>query len=185
MLAPEFLTAEGLPHALRAIGTLPVVYIFAALFFDRLIASTDGKQPIFRSTMLFLITIALVFIGTFNIVKYHVFWAQKKEAAIAFNKNLLDTAYYLQTLGPHTEKYVIAGPLERLSVAMFNTKTPRVTYLYPDQIDLIAPQGKDFVVLLGHRDALLTAQLQKRFPALTETEVRNGPGSVFFVLSSP
>lgn len=33
MLVPEFLTSEGLPHSLRSIGTLPVVYIISTVPF--------------------------------------------------------------------------------------------------------------------------------------------------------
>ena len=70
MLAPEFLTAEGNPHALRSIGTLPVVFLFSGITFDLFMRQTEKHTLFFKKLVLGLIIFMLVLIGFFNSIKY-------------------------------------------------------------------------------------------------------------------
>ncbi|HLB50809.1 MAG TPA: glycosyltransferase family 39 protein [Patescibacteria group bacterium] len=182
MLVPEFMTIEGLPHALRAIGTLPVVFILAAFAADAIIVRAYRFPKEFATLVTTLIVLALLVSGISNSVKYHVYFARNVQMAHAFNKNLTDIGRALGAFPQATEKYVIAGPLERLPIRLLNTDVPHVIYVYPhEQGDLIRPKGP-FVIILTERNDALIAQLRMRFPQLQLTDMRNPLESVFYVL---
>jgi len=154
-LAPEFLTTEGLPHNLRSIGTLPVVYIFAAFFINFLIERSQ-KLPHKMHIATFTLIITLLIISGFcNVIKYHKYWATDPHQAQAFNKSLTDIAHHIKTLPPETSKYIVAGPLERLPIKLLNENTKELYFLYEDEIDKI-DTTKNFHVLMSHkRDSII------------------------------
>ena len=189
MLAPEFFTAEGNPHALRSIGTLPFVFIFAALAFDYFWKQTKEytyfKSKLIQSILIF----SLIFIGLFNPIKYFYFWGLSPVVAKSFNKNLTDISSYLKTLPAKEEKIVITSfapyhsPLDRLPIQVFNLDSPRTTYFFSWQnFDQIKPQTNNFIIILTGKDADTEARLKQVFPNLTLREVDNSFGSVFYVL---
>ncbi|PJA87002.1 MAG: hypothetical protein CO141_01805, partial [Candidatus Moranbacteria bacterium CG_4_9_14_3_um_filter_42_9] len=55
LLAPEFMTAEGNPHALRSIGTLPVVFLFAGLTFNFFLKNGERHSFLFKKMTVFLV----------------------------------------------------------------------------------------------------------------------------------
>jgi len=125
MLIPEFLTAEGLPHCLRSIGTLPVVYIISAIPFAWALGkitnpsgcarSSEARQPTtrnlqpIRTALLIIFAAVFAFIGIFNTVKYFVFWAEKPQQHGAFSENFKNIALYLNSLPDEVNKYVVAN----------------------------------------------------------------------------
>ena len=109
MLLPATLTTEGIPHALRTIGVIPIVYIFVAIGFYWLVEKLyDAK---IRSTsFLALIIILSVFvlspIITFN--KYFSEWGKSPHTEGAFRQDLVDLAKKIKLI--HKNKiYVIAN----------------------------------------------------------------------------
>jgi 4-amino-4-deoxy-L-arabinose transferase-like glycosyltransferase len=183
MLAPEFLTAEGNPHALRSIGTLPVVFLFSAITFDMLLKKTEECKESLKKLCVGLIIFALVFIGIFNSVKYHYFWANSIEAARAFEKPLMDISDYLKTVPPATEKYILTGNMQRVPIRLFNEKMPNITFLYPGQSEDIKPQKPgDFLVILTERNDQVAKALVARFPGLQFEEKRDQLGTGYYIL---
>lgn len=168
MLIPEFMTREGLPHALRSIGALPVVYIFAALTFDFILAKAKERSMQIHAIALAFILITLFYIGLFNTIKYHVFWAQHTKVAFSFNKDLTDIGHYVQTLPPEQSKYVITGSLTRLPVLLLNEKASNLTFLYDHELDKI-DHTRDFIVLTGSNDEYLAVRLTEQDPDLVIT----------------
>ena len=61
MLLPSVLTIEGIPHALRAIGVVPAVYILAALggwrVYEFLNKNTERKKMLIAASFLFLLAV--------------------------------------------------------------------------------------------------------------------------------
>ncbi len=148
-LAPEFLTTEGLPHSLRSIGVLPIVYIFAAFFINFIIERAEKHSyKIYFTTSILMLTLLLLS-GFCSIIKYHVYWATEPEQAQAFNKSLTDIAHHIQTLPQGTTKYVITGPLTRLPIQLLNEKTINLHFLYEDELAKINTT-KDYYILLPH-----------------------------------
>ena len=172
MLAPEFLTAEGLPHALRAIGTLPVVMIFATIPFLWIMGKIPKHGYSLRVVILSVLAGAFIFIATFNTLKYFVFFKNNQKQHESFNANLKDMAYRLRTYPAGTQKYVIAESMERIPVKFLNPDLPDTHYVYPGELDSLQPQG-DFVILLT--DSHLIGRVRSQFPDLTVTEYKNFP----------
>lgn len=183
MLAPEFMTAEGLPHALRAIGTLPVVFIFSALAFDRFFSYAQKRTGLFRKLNAGLIILILLSIGTFNGIKYHVFWANKTEAASAFERPLMDISAYLHTLPAKQEKIVFAESMQRIPIQLFDRNMPDTEYLYAGQIDEFSPETQDFIVILTDRNDSVISSIQEKFPDTKLKELKDGYGLSFYTLS--
>ncbi len=170
MLAPEFLTTEGLPHALRAIGTLPVVYIFAALGVGTLWQYFEYNRIIFRELFVPLLGLILLYITTFNIIKYHVFWTHNPHIATAFNKNITDIARDIAAASAEDEKVTVAGPLERLVIKLLNTDTKNLTILYKHEIPLYTPAGNTVIIYVTGCSQEIIDAFGKRLPNLTVTE---------------
>jgi hypothetical protein len=74
MLMPEFLTEEGLPHALRAIGTQTPVFLLATLPLIRLVDRIKNGFVGTRIAFLSLVVVVLFVSGFFNLTKYFVFF---------------------------------------------------------------------------------------------------------------
>jgi len=110
MLIPEFLTYEGLPHALRSIGTLPVVFILAALpasiFWGKISAEQLGGFKLALFSLFFLMAIS---VAVFDTTKYFYFFAHNPEQHSAFNENFKNQALYLKTLPPTINKYILTN----------------------------------------------------------------------------
>ena len=181
MLAPEFLTAEGNPHALRSIGTIPVVFIFAGLAFDYILKISSDRSAFYKKIVITFIAVFFSFIGIFNTVKYFYFWANKPETARSFEKNLMEVTNYLKLLPAEEEKFVIAENMQRIPIKIFSTEILNISFVYPREINRINPQ-KSFTIILTNRDDGVIAGLQKRFPGLELKEFKDAVGSTFYVL---
>jgi 4-amino-4-deoxy-L-arabinose transferase-like glycosyltransferase len=158
-LAPEFMTTEGLPHALRSIGVLPVVYIFSALTFDYILEHTEKYAPKFVKIVSIILIVILLFIGIFNVSKYHLFWARETQQAEAFNKPLTDIALFVQSLPAEQNKYVFFdGPLEQLPVRLLNEQKDNLFLLYKNEVNKINFQNNP-IILTSHQDENLVKEI--------------------------
>jgi 4-amino-4-deoxy-L-arabinose transferase-like glycosyltransferase len=185
MLAPEFLTAEGLPHALRSIGTIPVVMLFSALGFEYVLRRSEKEHsPTFQKITLSIMIFIFLFIGIFNSLKYHIFWPAKEKTELSFNKNLTDISKFIQTLPKEKEKFVITSysTLAKLPIQIFTQKY-NVIFLYPNELGKIAPKNSDdFIVFFTENNQPAINQIKDRFPDLNFQEISTTPGSVYYVL---
>ncbi len=183
-LLPEMLTYEGLPHALRSIGTLPVVYLFAAISINALIDWVVYKRQQTRVFLLTIIGIFLLFVGVFNTLKYHVFWAQNPKTATAFHKDLHDIVTALPTYPPYKEKIIIAGPLERLSVSFFVGDDDHVHYKTPQEVSSLTLQPHDIIFVPQEHADTMKQLPQTTPPYITEKHLQKG-ASVFYTIHLP
>jgi 4-amino-4-deoxy-L-arabinose transferase-like glycosyltransferase len=184
MLSPEFLTAEGLPHALRSIGTLPVVFIFAALTFDYLWTKGEKNSFIMQRITSSLVIIMLVSIGIFNPIKYFVFWANNVNTAQAFEENITELSSYAKTLPANTEIYAILGNMQRVPPRLFNWGNPNFHDLHPVDVDKIMPARIENTVFIFSdylKDSIIN-NLTSRFPNLSLQEFKDKAGLSFYVL---
>jgi len=178
MALPGILTYEGVPHALRVIGTIPAAYILAALGGDYIYAQLkkkiDNKRLLTAISCLFL-----VFLTCYQFNKYFISWAGNENVLGAFSKDLVEIGNYLNCLPENIKKYVIvnqaglAVPLpDGLSVSaqtpMFIERSRwghlRTEYLRPDQINEITTENQKTIIILMQQDLDLLAQLQEKFP---------------------
>ncbi len=177
MLLPATLTIEGIPHALRSIGVLPVVYIFAGLsgyyIYDWLREIRDKKGFVIFCSLFFIL---LTFIQ-FN--KYFISWAQNTETKNAFSKNLLDIGNYLNSLSVQVKKNVIVNlngvpvpwpegiPMPAQTIMFIeNSKYGKIQslYLLPEDIDKVKIEEKPTVFILINDDPELLEKIKIIFP---------------------
>jgi hypothetical protein len=98
MLLPEELTAEGIPHALRAIGAIPAAMMLAAIGFDWL-----HKRRRFRGVMAAL----LIVVGGVEGYRYFGVWTNDPNTATAFAQDYVDVGQQLNALPAGTPRFVI------------------------------------------------------------------------------
>lgn len=182
MLVPEFMTAEGNPHALRSIGTLPVVFILSALTFEFFLKKADSHSYIFKKTTAGLIILMLATIGVFNSVKYHLVWAKQPKTAQSFDKNLMEISNYIKTEPKDKEIFIIIEVMQRIPVQLFNWEAPNISYYYPGEIDQIQPQSKNFEIIMTDRNDEIVESLTARFPQLKFQEIKDEAGLSYYVL---
>ena len=103
-LIPELLSAEGTPHALRAIGVIPPVYIFAAIGADFLWSLVQNKRALSAAMLLLVIAI-----GGYDVWKY--FHDYARHGALAgnqsFNQLQASEGALLNSLSPTTPRMVV------------------------------------------------------------------------------
>ena len=182
MLAPEFMTAEGLPHALRSIGTLPVVFIFSAIAIDYFIDYTRKYSWLFQKISLFFVILMLIFIGLFNSIKYHIFWASKIETARSFENILMDVSDYLKHLPEQKEKFVIAENMQRIPIILFGQKIARLEFIYSGEIESLKPKTNNFIIILTDKNDSVIDYLKNKFPELKLTEIRDTYGLSYYTM---
>jgi 4-amino-4-deoxy-L-arabinose transferase-like glycosyltransferase len=108
MTIPAALTYEGIPHALRTIGTIPVIYIFAALgacqTYNWLKSKISDKKLLTVVCLLFL-----SFLISSQLQKYFITWANHPETKNAFSYDYLKIGNYLNSLPEQTQKIVVVN----------------------------------------------------------------------------
>jgi len=128
LLIPNFLSAEGLPHALRAIGVIPVVMIFAAegvwWVYDKLrdwytVADVKhGEGHLFHKLSKTRaaegnVIALIVLLVMLSVITWHQFdlyfnqWAYRPETASHFSKELTIVADEINAAPADVPKYVI------------------------------------------------------------------------------
>ncbi|MFA6383406.1 MAG: glycosyltransferase family 39 protein [Parcubacteria group bacterium] len=183
MLIPEFMTDEGLPHALRSIGTMPVALLFAVMTFDYFYHHANKRTWLQQKLVKSLVIVMLLSIGIFNVVKYFYFWAPNPKAAQAFEKNLMEVSDYIKTVPPQTEKFVVAESMQRIPIKVFNTDLPNTYYVYPGEVSQIQPKDiGNFTVVLTDNNSEAIASLKSKFPSLTLQEIRDSVGMSYYIL---
>ncbi len=115
-LIPGFLSTEA-PHALRAIGVIPVAMIFAARGFMWLFNASEEWEAIThpwrgQSRNQFIAPILaslalLIAIGFFEYNRYFNVWAPSQTTADAFSANYVEIADQINALPATKKKYVI------------------------------------------------------------------------------
>ena len=114
MMLPSVLTAEGLPHALRSIGTAASVFTIAAVGIDYLLVRWYKTFPvnalarnIGAITVMFLLFLSTVI----GYRQYFVAWAQDPATYEAYSENMVQIGYYLNANNSQN-KFLIAGGYE-------------------------------------------------------------------------
>jgi 4-amino-4-deoxy-L-arabinose transferase-like glycosyltransferase len=178
MLLPGVLTYEGIPHALRVVGVIPIVYIFAALggwwAYEQLYKIMKNRRLLLIICLLFLVAVSL---SEFH--KYFFSWAKNTNVEGAYTKKFADIGYYLNSLPQDYKKYVIVnepgvpvpwpnGIPMPAQTPMFIEATkfgqPRAVYLLPESLDQIKIEKGTNVILLMKYEAGVFNRLKEIFP---------------------
>ena len=183
LLIPEFLAYEGNPHALRSIGTLPVVMIIAVLPFLWIFKKINSFGHSFKIFVISILIAAFAFIAVFDTVKYFVFFANNPQQHAAFEGNLKEVSNYLRTLPEATQKNIVTGSMQRLTIKYLNQNLPNTTYFYPGDADSInfAPNDSA-VIIFTNPDWETINATRNRFPGINFEEHINKFGDGFYTL---
>lgn len=173
MLIPEFLTNEGLPHALRSIGTQPFVFLLATIplfFISRRIGKSEGGT---KFAVIAFMTLALIGSGTWNITKYFLFFKENPKQHTAFNAEYRNMAEYLLSLPKETHKYVEPSSFVAIQPILYLThgKTENLEII-DDNTVIRRPS----VIILQHYDPRIFENIRKRIPEAYELTVDLSPG---------
>lgn len=186
MLVPEFMSFENNPHALRAIGALPVVFIWSAFFaitlWQKIIENiTWGKKLVGG----FFIGVFL-FIGIFDGFKYFVFWANHIQNARSFEKNITEMAHYIENLPKNKTVYAIAGNMQRVVVRIFNWNRSGYYDLNPIEINKFEFKNQKNMVFVftDFKKDEIVRYLTDRFGEMEIREVKDEYGLMYFVMES-
>ncbi|MFA6047527.1 MAG: glycosyltransferase family 39 protein [Parcubacteria group bacterium] len=182
MLIPEFMTAEGNPHALRAIGTMPVVFLIAAMTFEYFFIKSDHYSKLFKKVTVSLLVFILLFVGIFNSIKYHLLWAKKVETAQSFDRNIMDMVGYIKSQPESEEILVVIESMQRIPIQVFNWERPNLQYFYPAEIDQIDPATKNPLIMITDYNEEILNKLQIKFPELELEEKKDGFGLSYYIL---
>ncbi len=191
MLAPEFLTNEGLPHALRSIGTQPFVFLFATiplLFLLRRFRRAKGGEKLVFGAFLLLV---LGGSALWNITKYFVLFAERPEQHASFEARTTNMARYLLTLPPNIHKYVLPDwqgregviPLGAQPLAfLVHGKLENFAFLTPD-MEIRRPA----VIIPMQYDEQVLKDFQSRIPEAypLTIDIRPGYGTSFTAIYIP
>ena len=178
MLLPAILTCEGIPHALRSIGVIPIVYIFAGLgayaVYKFLYKFVKSKK-LNKSLLLVACFLFLFACGYVQFDKYFIDWARQPDVKNAFAKDYVEIGKYLNDLPLETARYIIVNqggvlikniPVPAQTI-MFIQRTAnneqRTVYLLPKEIDEIEVADELVIIPLQY-DFEIFKKLKEKFP---------------------
>ena len=130
MLVPELLTAESIPHGLRAIGAMPGVFIISALgvnfFYER-------AKPIFGSKLLFGVLVLIAAFSTiYDFQLYFGISANSPDFYYAYRSDLTTVSNYLIGRNLKNKTYLVLDA--------YSVQTPEfLTSSYQEPYILVDP----------------------------------------------
>ncbi len=182
LLIPEFLAYEGNPHALRAIGTLPVVMITAIIPVMWLVNKYHSFGHSFKIFVVSVLIAIFAFVGLADTIKYFVFFAKNPKQLDAFDENLKTISQYVNNLPASTAKYLVASEYTSRPIKFLSAKTENMFYTWPCHIKHINPVNNDFVILIADPDPTILSEIKKMFPDLKVKEYRKSEKNFYFEL---
>jgi len=185
LLIPEFLANEGNPHALRSIGTLPVVIIISTIPFLWIFKKYNQFGHSYKMFTISIFIGAFIFIGLADPIKYFVFFANSPKQHQVFEANTRAISDYIRILPQSEKKYIVTGAMPRLTINYLNPTLPNTFYLYPSQLDQIKTNSNEkLTIIFTGWDWDSINALRARIPNLTFQEHKNKFGDVFITLSN-
>lgn len=186
MLLPELLTAEGIPHALRAIGALPAAVMFAALGIQYMLTVWRGVFPLnpaARTLGVGALVVLLGLSGYQGYVQYHVAMPNAPETYEAFNESEVAMADYLNANKSNVKNYVYVDGYNGMVVEYITHN--HSTYTRVDKaadIEKVTEDGeKRFLVKTGNKSEALKV-LERKYPdGVVESHVSNFSGKELFI----
>ena len=176
MLLPGALTYEGLPHALRVIGVIPICYILAAyggnFVYDKLKSKINPKN---------LAALAVLFLfvsGIYPPYRYFYQWAPSPETRNAFSGTLVSMGDYLKNAADYQKYVVIYGgdlPVQTVKlIALQNPENTNVQYIYPERIGSLELDRPSLVLFMANNQNDLD-RIKAKYPkGVLSTDTESG-----------
>ena len=167
MLLPEVLTAEGIPHALRAIGALAPALALAAVGIEETLKIWYGVFPLnsaARTLAIGTVLLLLALTADLSYQQYFVAWAGSTETYEAYSEDMVKVADLLNHdsfKGPH---YAVVDGYSIKTVEYLTHNHSTYTRLDPADIAKLPTGGaKQFVIERSFKDDAIK-QLKAHLP---------------------
>jgi len=188
MLLPAIFTNEGIPHALRSIGSLVPAYIFsgfgAFLIFKLLSKKEDSWEATekyqkyikqlhrIRKELFLLAFLLLAFSGY---VQYHTYfdsWRFSTQISNEFGQKYYNIATKMNALPKDTKKYVLVNtngvwvdevPAQAQTIKFFTRDDKNVSYLRSDELTSLVPEKGSIIIPLN-QSVEIFREIKKNFP---------------------
>ena len=189
MLLPNFLAPEGAPHALRALGALPAVFIFSALGLNAIYEKSQRhfnrallepkNDPRFnqikriKKELSLLAILLLIFIGVWEGRTYFVVWGDKLEVMNNFEQRLTDIGNYLKNLPPDTKKIVVVNEngsiiknvsIQAQPIMFLNYADTSITYIKGEDLGALADNLENTIIIPTKTDNEVINKLTQKYP---------------------
>lgn len=169
MLLPSILTYEGLPHALRAIGSIPFVFIFSGIGFN----FTYEKLKEFNLKYLnIILALFIILVMAFEFNKYFIKWGPNPAVADAFSQNLVDIGNYLNNSPKDAQKYILVNmdgvlvnnlPMPTQTIMFVSRENKNAHYLLKENLDSQEFLRNDQIIPMNE-DINILEKLKLRYP---------------------
>lgn len=117
---PELLTAEGIPHALRIVGIIPVVFLTVGVAVDWILT----RLKVEKYSYIALITLLIVS-GGFGYYKYFVQFPERGETGEAYAEDMVAIANDLNAAPASRKNILIVGEYGTKTVQFITNSTKR------------------------------------------------------------
>lgn len=146
MLIPSVTTAEGIPHGLRAIGTIPPVFIITAVglmwvvgWSGKVVSKYWGSLSEMQKKILnfafgFKTVAFIIALILHGFILYFIWGANSPENYFAFRSDLTTVSKYLNEYGDKENTYLVLDKFSLMTVDYFTTETGR-PYIQVDPED--------------------------------------------------
>jgi hypothetical protein len=176
MLLPEVLTAEGIPHALRAIGVMPAVFTLAAIGINYWLQIWYATFPVNRAArasglLMICLPLAATLYQGYN--QYFVAWAGAPETYEAYSEDAVAVANYLNTANLQPTPLVLIDGYSDKTVEYITHKHSTYRRIEISDIEKIDPAATKYIVIgRNYKDAALQ-KLKAKFPKASLTSHRS------------
>jgi 4-amino-4-deoxy-L-arabinose transferase-like glycosyltransferase len=108
MLLPEAISAEGLPHALRAIGTMPVALLLAAFSIEAVFKWAERDKYVkYKEAVWTFLIVLVIGSGIWTVKQYFVDWGGSPDVHGAFDEKYMNMSDYINGLPAAMPKYIV------------------------------------------------------------------------------
>ncbi len=181
MLGSAILTAEGIPHGLRTIGSAPAVFILAAIGVNFVLVAWYKTFPVnapARYVGLYLVLILLCLSAIKSYKQYFIAWAQDPRTYAAYSENAAIAGKYLISHAQpgQTDLVYVDGYTDK-TIAYLTYHKVDYTRLDDDTLkNLPLSNGKKLFLVLGSdtgKDQQVIELIKAKFPGGTLGEVNS------------
>lgn len=150
MLGPELVSAESIPHGLRAVGSIASVFLFPALMLDFLWKKTVNFPKFIKSILFFILTFSLLISLLYDYYLYFKISADSPEFHYAYRSDLTTVSNYLNARNLKEKTY--------LSLDEYSVQTPEFLTAGNNQPYILVNPAKSYIVKLNKNDQIIFTQ---------------------------
>ena len=189
MLVPAIVSHEGIPHALRSLGSIAPTYIIIGLGLSFILNALWGKlKTIPFGHVLILVSLAGVLVGTafINFQDYFDVYASHPEVEEGFLVHYVEIGEFLNQVPQGVEKFVVLniGRISDLTdrqasintIRFITSQDPTVHFIQEDDLvsEIVHPNGDYVIIPLDEDPNLLSSISDILQVKLEDTVTDNG-----------